>query len=191
MHTLDVERIVHMTIRANGSNIATPMLLYEKRGWESNNYFQSGARPGSVLVRAASDKRSSHFDDVMYHEHPADPIKPREPSATLNVTYNGGCPFLNDASCLRDSFLSLSRINRRRKRQTTMKTTFLSTAALLLSTTTADVAPAFPLPSGPTNLTITYNNNDTVAPQGELLPRPGTHPSPLPPPKNKPLKTNA
>ncbi|EMD68917.1 hypothetical protein COCSADRAFT_157307 [Bipolaris sorokiniana ND90Pr] len=59
-----------------------------------------------------------------------------------------------------------------------MKTTFLSTAALLLSTTTADVAPAFPLPSGPTNLTITYNNNDTVAPQGELLPRPVTAQAP-------------
>ncbi|EUC41748.1 hypothetical protein COCMIDRAFT_105369 [Bipolaris oryzae ATCC 44560] len=55
-----------------------------------------------------------------------------------------------------------------------MKTTFLSAAALLLSTTAADVAPAFPLPGGPTNLTITYNNNDTVSPQGELLPRPVT-----------------
>lgn len=62
-----------------------------------------------------------------------------------------------------------------------MKTAFLSAAALLLSTATADVAPAFPLPGGPTNLTITYNNNDTVSPQGELLPRPGNH---LPRPKS-------
>ncbi|EMD97528.1 hypothetical protein COCC4DRAFT_33969 [Bipolaris maydis ATCC 48331] len=65
-----------------------------------------------------------------------------------------------------------------------MKTTFLSAAALVLSTTTADVAPAFPLPGGPTNLTITYNGNDTVSPQGELLPRPGTSMSPFSKKKN-------
>lgn len=75
MHILDVEGIVHMTIRANSSNIATPMLLYEECGWESDCYFPSGTRPGSVLVRAASDKRS-HLDDAMYQEHPAHPIKP-------------------------------------------------------------------------------------------------------------------